>query len=148
MLAYSTAADFLHLPRSTRHPNQVREPNGPVELVAVDKLLPSAIATLTERLGMPEAQVVKAAGMASRTWHTRKARNAALSSREADGVLRIARIAAEAVRVFGTEAKARRWLATPHALFSSKPPFDLLDSDAGVQAVEEALGRIHWGDYA
>ena len=148
MLAYPAAADFLHLPRAAKAAGKTRRTAAPSELVAVDKLLPSAVATLTERLGVPEAQIVKAAGMASRTWHTRKARNAALSSREADGVLRIARIAAEAVRVIGSEAKARRWLSTPAALFAGQAPFDLLDTDAGVQAVEEALGRIHWGDYA
>jgi putative toxin-antitoxin system antitoxin component (TIGR02293 family) len=148
MLAYPAAVEFLNLPRPAKTAARPRRAAPPAELVAVDKLLPSAVATLTERLGVSEAQVVKAAGMASRTWHTRKARNAALSSREADGVLRIARIAAEAVRVFGSEAKARRWLSTPQALLGERPPFDLLDSDAGVQAVEEALGRLAWGEYA
>jgi len=148
MLAYQSAIDYLHLDHGSRRFRGVKESVGPAELVALERVMPSAVATLTERLGVPEAEVVKAAGMAPRTWHTRKAGKAALSQREADGVLRIARIAAEAVRVFGGEDKARRWLTVSNALLGGRAPFSLLDSDAGVQAVEEALGRIHWGDYA
>jgi len=145
MFAYQSAVEFLQIDRPGQRLQGVRE-TAPAELVAVDHLLPSAVTTLTQRLGVPEAEVVKMAGMATRTWHTRKASNAALSPREADGILRIARIAAETLRVFGNEDKARRWLAAPFAGFGGRSPFELLDSDAGVQAVEEELGRIHWGD--
>lgn len=147
MYAYQSAIEYLQLGHGKSF-RGVRESAGPQELVALDRVMPSAVTTLTERLGVPEAQVVRIAGMAARTWHTRKAGKGALNAREADGVLRIARIAAEAVRVFGAEEKARRWLVAPQALLGGHAPLDLLDSDAGVQAVEEALGRIHWGDYA
>ena len=113
MYAYQSAIEYLQLGHGSKPFRGVREQPGPLELVAVDRVMPSAVATLTERLGLPEADIVKAAGMAARTWHTRKAGKAALSAREADGVLRIARIAAEAVRVFGSEDKARRWLVAP-----------------------------------
>ena len=146
MLAYRSAVDYLQLRRNSRGARPARRE--PAELVTLERLMPSAVATLTQRLGLPEADVVKAAGMAARTWHTRKAGRAALSAREADGVLRIARIAAEAVRVLGSEERARRWLTAPSAPLGARTPFSLLDSDAGAQAVEEALGRIHWGDTA
>ena len=62
-------------------------------------------------------------------------------------MLRIARIAQEAERVFGSPEKSSRWLSTEHRLLGATP-LDLLATDAGTQDVEEELGRIEHGIFA
>jgi putative toxin-antitoxin system antitoxin component (TIGR02293 family) len=44
--------------------------------------------------------------------------------------------------------KASRWLQTPNRALEGELPFNLLDTDAGVQSVETVLGRIAFGVYS
>jgi putative toxin-antitoxin system antitoxin component (TIGR02293 family) len=62
--------------------------------------------------------------------------------------LRIARIVDHAIRVFGSETKAIRWLRKENGTLTNRRPIDLLKSETGAQAVEEALHRIDYGMYA
>jgi putative toxin-antitoxin system antitoxin component (TIGR02293 family) len=57
-------------------------------------------------------------------------------------VARIVPVVAHAVAVFGDEHKASHWLATPLPLFDGRAPSDLLDTDEGIQLVEQTLIRI------
>jgi putative toxin-antitoxin system antitoxin component (TIGR02293 family) len=49
---------------------------------------------------------------------------------------------AHAVAVFGDEHKAAHWLSTPLPLLEDRSPSDLLNSDEGIQRVDEILTRI------
>jgi len=55
---------------------------------------------------------------------------------------RIVPVVAHAVAVFGDEHKASHWLATPLPLFDGHAPSDLLETDEGIQPVEQTLTRI------
>jgi putative toxin-antitoxin system antitoxin component (TIGR02293 family) len=55
---------------------------------------------------------------------------------------RIVPVIAHAVAVFGDEHKASRWLSTPLPLLENRSPKDLLNSDEGIQKVDEILTRI------
>jgi putative toxin-antitoxin system antitoxin component (TIGR02293 family) len=57
-------------------------------------------------------------------------------------VARIVPVVAHAVAVFGDEQKASHWLATPLPLFEGRAPSDLLDTDEGLELVEQTLIRI------
>lgn len=62
-----------------------------------------------------------------------------------DGQLPITRlipVIAHAVAVFGDEHKATHWLSTPLALLDNHAPSDLLDTDAGLERVDQVLTRI------
>ena len=83
-----------------------------------------------------------------RTLARRKARGEMLSADEADRALRLARIGAEANRVFGNPEKARRWLRKPAAAFHGRTPLDLLENEAGARAVDELLVQIDHGMFA
>lgn len=61
---------------------------------------------------------------------------------------RVARIRAEAVRVFGTEAKAVGWLNTPHRLLDDQTPLEAIKTDLGLQMVTTILGRIEYGVFS
>jgi putative toxin-antitoxin system antitoxin component (TIGR02293 family) len=62
-----------------------------------------------------------------------------------DRVLRLARISAEADRVFGDSAKASRWLRRPNPALAGRAPIELLASETGAQAVDELLIQIDHG---
>jgi len=57
-------------------------------------------------------------------------------------ISRIVPVVAHAVAVFGDEHKAAHWLSTPLPLLEDRSPSDLLNSDEGIQRVDEILTRI------
>ena len=67
------------------------------------------------------------------------------SSEETDKAVRLARISAEADRVFGSTEKSARWLRKTNAALSGQIPLDLLRSETGALAGEVLLGQIDHG---
>lgn len=61
---------------------------------------------------------------------------------------RSARISALAQQVLGSSRKASAWMQNPNRALGGKIPLDLLDTDAGIEAVETVLGRIEYGLYS
>lgn len=57
-------------------------------------------------------------------------------------IARIIPVIAHAVAVFGDEHKASHWLSTPLALLENRAPSSLLETDEGLQRVEQILTRI------
>lgn len=80
-----------------------------------------------------------------RTLARRRAQNEALTVEETDKALRLARVSAEADRVFGDPAKASRWLRKKSAALSGNTPLALLKSETGARAVDDLLGQIDHG---
>lgn len=80
-----------------------------------------------------------------RTLARRKARHESLTVEETDKALRLARISAEADRVFGDPEKSSRWLRKPNPALAGNRPLGLLKSETGSHAVDELLGQIDHG---
>lgn len=68
-----------------------------------------------------------------------------LDADESDRLYRLARIAAQAVAVMGTEEKAATWLRRPNRALNGEVPLGLLDTDLGARQIEDVLGRIAHG---
>ncbi len=68
-----------------------------------------------------------------------------LSVEETDRALRLARISAEAERVFGDPERSARWLREPSPALNQQRPLDVLRTEAGAKAVETLLGQIDHG---
>lgn len=83
-----------------------------------------------------------------RTLERRIAEGQALKTDEADCLARLGRTVAHARRVFGTDAKADRFLRTPHPAFDDRKPISVALTDAGAREVETILGRIEHGVYS
>lgn len=130
----------------TRRPGAMSA-RGVAEPVEQPILHPSAIDQLARKLDVAQLVVLDVSRIPLRTFHRRQSANQPLTATEADRVLRIARVAREAERVFGDARKARRWLTTPSAVLG-EVPLRLLSTDAGARDVEAELGRIDWGEYA
>lgn len=105
-----------------------------------------AVGRLAERLEVADLVILEVSDISERTFQRRKVDHKPLSAHESDRVLRIARVAERAEKVFGDADKARRWLSTTHSLLGARP-LALLATDAGARAVEDELIRIDFGDF-
>jgi putative toxin-antitoxin system antitoxin component (TIGR02293 family) len=121
---------------------------GPVLVEIRARSVPwSAVARLSGKLGISPLELMPVIGIAPRT-ALRRQKEGFLKPDEADRLLRVGRVFEEATRVFGSEAKAARWLSLKSVALSDATPLSLLDSDAGTQAVTDELTRIDFGDFA
>jgi putative toxin-antitoxin system antitoxin component (TIGR02293 family) len=107
----------------------------------------SSVEHLAKRLGVDTSSLLDLIGIPERT-RFRRRHDGFLKPDEADRLKRIARVFGEAVRVFGSEAKAALWLKTPSPLLKDSAPLGYLDSDAGAKTVSEEIIRIDFGDFA
>lgn len=58
---------------------------------------------------------------------------------------RLSHVFSLAVRVWGNEPDATRWLNSPHLELRGATPFSLLKTEAGGRAVEALLGALEFG---
>jgi len=68
-----------------------------------------------------------------------------LSSDESDRLYRLARVIAHANRVFEDTDESADWIHAPNTSLGKQQPLTLLDTDIGVQQVDQVLGRIEHG---
>src|ERR1700724_3491125 len=69
-------------------------------------------------------------------------------SREQSGrVWKFAEILAKATEVFGSQKEAEQWLERRAMGLDQRRPIDLLATPAGIQLLEDFLGRIKYGVY-
>ena len=106
-----------------------------------------AVLTDLSRHGYSEEEIF-ALVVPKRTLARRKAANERLTVEETDKALRLARIAAQAERVFGEAEKAHRWLREPKRALQGETPVAYLATEAGARIVEEMLYRIEYGMFA
>jgi len=103
-----------------------------------------SLESIRERLNLslPEAAIVLHVPLRTlaRRRHGRK-----LDADESDRLYRLARIAAQAVAVLGTEEKAATWLRRANRALNGEIPLGLLDTDLGARQIEDVLGRIEHG---
>lgn len=107
----------------------------------------SSLETMMERFGLNRDEVSSALDLPPRTLARRK-QERRLRPAESDRLFRLARLAAQAVQVLGSEDKASRWLHAPNRALGGEAPLTLLDTDLGARQVEDVLGRIEHGVYS
>jgi putative toxin-antitoxin system antitoxin component (TIGR02293 family) len=76
------------------------------------------------------------------TW---KRRRETLSPEDSGKAARLAGVFATAAYVWESEARARRFLTTPHDLLDGRSPLDVSMTEIGARRVEEILLRLHYG---
>ncbi len=117
-------------------------------VLVIRKGLPaSAGRTVIRKFKLDDKRAEKIFGFSTRTLSRRAQANAALNPVQSDRVYRFARVAAHAEEVLGSEAKGQDWLLTYNRALG-QAPVDLLDTDAGTEAVEEVLYRIEHGIFS
>lgn len=106
-----------------------------------------ALAVLLETLNLPADFAFSFLGITKRTLQRRQ-QKAKLETLESDRVLRLARVFARSIGVFGDKPSAIEWLHAENVNLRSKKPLDCLDTEIGEQRVMDLLGRIEFGVYS
>jgi putative toxin-antitoxin system antitoxin component (TIGR02293 family) len=75
----------------------------------------------------------------------RRKREKRLTPEESDRLARVARVFARTRELFGDARKALLWLRSPLPALGGRHPWDFLDTDIGVEQLEDLLGRIAHG---
>ena len=107
----------------------------------------SAFESLLRSLNVPRRVLADTLHLPARTLARRK-REGRLAPVESNRVYRLARVFAHAVDVFGDRQKASAWLSRPNQALGGRTPLSVLDTDVGVQEVDEILGRIEYGIFS
>lgn len=94
-------------------------------------------------LGVSSGDLARVIGSSERTMRRRK-ESGALKQQESDALVRVAAAFERATRALG-EARAVRWLTSPHPLLGGERALDLLSTSAGAEIVDEMLGAIEHG---
>lgn len=103
-----------------------------------------ALEALQHRLALTLPETAAILHTPPRTLARRK-RERRLHAAESDRLVRFARLAAHAVDVFGSEAKAALWLRRPNRALNGDVPLHILDTELGMALVDEILSRIEYG---
>lgn len=104
----------------------------------------SALESVRERFHLSLLEAATVLNVPLRTL-ARRREGRRLDADESDRLYRLARLASQAVMVFGAEEKAATWLRRPNRALNNEPPIRLLDTDVGARQVEDILGRIEYG---
>jgi putative toxin-antitoxin system antitoxin component (TIGR02293 family) len=88
-------------------------------------------------------------GMSARTRQRREKHPTELLSQDQAGrTWKFAEILTRATSIFGSRAAAEQWLVEPATGLDQRRPIDLLSTPAGLELIEDFLGRLEYGVYA
>jgi putative toxin-antitoxin system antitoxin component (TIGR02293 family) len=123
--------------RSVRSPEHLAE--------RVRKGLPfAALVAVMEQYGVSRDVLCTILHLSGRNFLRRKDQKR-LSPDESDRLYRLARVIAHANRVFEDPDESADWIHAPNTSLGKQQPLTLLDTDIGVQQVDQVLGRIEHG---
>lgn len=103
-----------------------------------------ALAVVMEGYGIAREPACRLLHLSHRNF-LRRREQGRLSPDESDRLVRLARVLAHANRVFEDAAESAEWIRTPNTALGRQQPLSLLDTDIGVQQVDQVLGRIEHG---
>lgn len=124
-------------------------PKTEFELIAlVRKGLPyRALANAKAALEVSNDDLARFLHLKKRTL-ARRRRERRLTADESERLVRLARVAARAEEVLADRPSALRWIRKPNRALGHVPPIELLDTDLGLDAVLNVLGRIEHGVFS
>ncbi len=96
------------------------------------------------KYGLKRETVCEIVNLSGRNFPRRK-KQKQLSPEESDRLYRLARILAHAQEVFEDSETVTEWIRSPNIALGKQDPLSLLDTDIGVQQVDQILGRIEHG---
>jgi putative toxin-antitoxin system antitoxin component (TIGR02293 family) len=97
---------------------------------------------------LEQKSIESAIGMSVRTRQRREKHPTELLSQDQAGrTWKFAEILTRAIAIFGSRNAAEQWLAQPATGLDQRRPIDLLTTPAGMELVEDFLGRIEYGVY-
>ena len=109
----------------------------------------AALSSLVDKIHfITSDEASEALGMSLRTLQRHKNTPAEhLDVQQSGRAWKFAEILAKATRVLGSQDEAEQWLRRPAIGLDQQRPIDLLTTPAGVQLVEDYLGRLEYDGY-
>lgn len=107
----------------------------------------SSVECVMDTLGISREVLAEALQVPPRTLARRK-REGALGPGESDRLYRLARVVAHALAVFEDNKKVAAWMMRPNRALLGQFPMEVIDTDIGVQQVDDILGRIEYGVFS
>jgi len=104
----------------------------------------AALAAVMDQYGIARDVLCDILHLSPRNFLRRKEQKR-LASDESDRLYRLARVLAHANRVFEDADESADWIHAPNMSLGKQQPLTLLDTDIGVQQVDQVLGRIEHG---
>lgn len=101
-----------------------------------------------EVLTLSDREFARTIGISERTVSRKKKVAGRLSLVESDRLYRIAKMFALAKSVFENSDRAKSWLRRPQFGLGGRIPFDIINTEAGAEEVEDLLLRIEYGSIA
>lgn len=103
---------------------------------------------LGKRLGISQEQLSELIYLPKRTLHRRIEQGELLKQDESERVLRLFRLYARAVEVFGDEERGARWLNSHPKALGGKTALEFIKTEPGARWIEDVLGRIEHGVFS
>lgn len=125
-----------------------KAPNGSLLTSIKAGLSPRTIATLAERIGVPQTVLLQKLTISESTHARRTKSRQKLTMQESDRLIWVARVYAYATEVFSSEEKARQWMQHPIRALHFTAPFDYLDTEEGARQIEAILTRLEHGVFS
>jgi putative toxin-antitoxin system antitoxin component (TIGR02293 family) len=126
----------------------VRGGRGDLIAVLREGLPSSAFQRAADRAGLTREELIRALRVGRASIFRRLASKQHLAPDDSQKLVRLARASLLAEHVLEGPVQARAWLREPVPALGGERPVDLLDTDEGARAVEEALLRIEFGFFA
>ena len=148
MSQVETVVKILGVDKDLNQPSTTVDLPQRLTAIVQEGLPPSAADRIAEYYELSRQQVSELMGVSVRTLERHQKDNKPLSPVQSDRLLRYARIAARAEEVFEDTQIARNWLKRPNQALGGEIPLNLLDTEAGVEQVDDVLTRIKYGVYS
>jgi putative toxin-antitoxin system antitoxin component (TIGR02293 family) len=103
-----------------------------------------SVKRLQSYLNANDTRMAKLIHVSPKTYRSRKL----FKGDEGDHAYTIARIVVAAEEAIGSREAALQWLQSEQTALGGRVPMDLIATSAGMQAVEDLLGRIEYGVYS
>ncbi|HEY8965680.1 MAG TPA: antitoxin Xre/MbcA/ParS toxin-binding domain-containing protein [Candidatus Methylacidiphilales bacterium] len=131
---------LVHVIKLTRKPvlEQIEWIHNGMKMAVIDEVAAA--------LALPIKEVARALHINERTLRNR-GKKGVLNREETEKGFRVVRVMAKAQEVLGSLEEASAWMRAPIDALGRKRPIDLLDTDLGVQEVDNLLEAIRWGVY-
>ena len=105
----------------------------------------SFIDEIKKNYPITDAELVNVAGLTLRTFQRKRAERKNLSPPVSDRIARLTSILSFATQLFKDPKLAAAWMRKPQIGLGGQKPIDLIETEAGENAVRVLLGRIKYG---
>ncbi len=102
---------------------------------------------ISDALAVPQKALLTAINIPQRTLIERK-NQGKFKQDESERVLRLFNLFYQAVKILGSEQRARNWFISELPALGGKSPLEYVETDIGTQEVRDVLGRIQYSVYS